>query len=127
MSKEKVFIVVSHKHSVKKGKTGSPDDTPEWEVGEKVEFVNQLRERHLTSASAIGDYLNKKMIVGERNGMGEYNKFDSYVRSKYPQQMAELDAAYAAQVVDLTPPEPEAETISDEFGNVRARTVFDPV
>jgi hypothetical protein len=39
--------------------------------------------------------------------------------------MAELDKAYRAEqvVFDLTPP--EQEVFSDEFGNIRARTVFD--
>ena len=124
MIKEKVFIVVSHKHTPKAGsKPSNKQRQVEWEVAESVEFVNQLRNRHLTTSSAVGDYINKKMITGARHGMGEYDKFERYIRTKYEKQMAELDAAYRSQQVVT---EPEQEVFSDEFGNIRARTVFDP-
>jgi len=118
MSKEKVYIVLSHKNSLKKG------SKTEWEVTETVEFVNQLRRRHNTMASAIGDYLNEKMISGTRFGMTEYAKFEEYIRNKYKDQLSQLDQAYKPYV------EPEVEedvteVISDEFGNIRPRTVFD--
>ena len=64
--KEKIFIVISHKNSLKKG------SQTEWEVAEFVEFVNQLRNRHYSSSSAIGDYINRKMITGTRFGITEY-------------------------------------------------------
>jgi hypothetical protein len=122
MKKEKVYIVVSHKHVLKT--PGTKKSEPVWEVAESVEFVNQLRNKHLTTSSAIGDYINRKMEKGERHGMGDYDKFEEYVRSKYAKEMAELDNAYRAQVIfDVTPP--EQEVFADEFGNVRARTVFD--
>jgi hypothetical protein len=115
MSKEKVFIVLSHKNSLKKG------SSTEWEVSETVEFVNQLRNRHTSMGSAIGDYINRKMIIGTRYGMDEYSKFDEYIRKKYSKQMDELDAAYLKQqVADESP-----EVIVDQFGNVRSKTVFD--
>ena len=126
MSKEKVFIVISHKHSVKKGTHTKRGVEAQWEVSETIEFVNQLRNRHITTSSAVGDYLNRKMISGARHGMDTYEKFDAYIRTKYEKQMAELDAAYASQVVDLTPVEIEPEVFKDQFGNERARTVFDP-
>ena len=76
-------------------------------------------------SSAIGDYINRKMQKGERHGMGDYDTFENYVRSKYEKEMTELDKAYRAEqvVFDLTPP--EQEVFADKFGNVRARTVFD--
>jgi hypothetical protein len=118
MSKEKVYIVVSHKHNLKKG------TKDQWEVAESVEFVNQLRNRHYTTSSAIGDYINRKMEKGERHGMGDYSKFEEYVRAKYTKEMAQLDAAYRAdQVVVKEVVSPEL--IADEFGNLRAKTVFD--
>jgi hypothetical protein len=120
MSKEKVFIVISHKNSLK----GKPvkGQEPVWEVAETVEFVNQLRNRHISMSSAIGDYLNKKMITGARYGMDDYEKFEEYVRTKYGKQMKELDSFYRSeQVVEEESPE----VFVDEFGNVRARTVFD--
>ena len=121
MKKEKVYIVVSHKHVLKT--PGSKNREPEWEVSESVEFVNQLRTKHLTTSSAIGDYINRTMQSGARHGMGDYDTFETYIRSKYEKEMAELDGAYREQVIfDVTP---EQEVFSDEFGNIRARTVFD--
>jgi len=124
MSKEKVFIIVSHKNSLKPGsRTGAAVSRPaEWEVAESVEFVNQIKKRHIETSSAIADYLNRKMITGARYGITEYDKFEDYIRSKYGKQMAELDAAYRAeQVVEEESPE----VFADQFGNIRARTVFD--
>jgi hypothetical protein len=115
VKKEKVYIIVMHKHTVKSG-------TDDWAVNESVEFVNQLREKHLTMSTAIGDYINRKMISGSRYGMSDYNKFEVYLRKKYESQMDELDTAYkhlaVAPVVDI-------EEITDEFGNIREKTVFD--
>jgi hypothetical protein len=123
MSKEKVFIVISHKHTPKKGtKSSNKQKQVEWDVTESVEFVNQLRNKHLTMSSAVGDYINRKMLTGSRHGMGDYDKFEEYVRTKYDKQMAELDAAYRAQQVVV---EDSPEVFSDQFGNIRARTVFD--
>jgi len=126
MKKEKIFIVISHKNSLKpklRVRTGTADD---WEITETVEFVNQIRNRHTSMSSAIGDYVNRKMITGARFDITDYNKFENYVRSKYPKQMAELDAAYnstrpAEEVVE------SPEVFVDPFGNVRTKTVFDPV
>ena len=117
MSKEKIFIVLSHKHSLKKG------SRTEWELTETVEFVNQLRNKHLSMSVAIGDYLNRKMLSGERRGINDYTKFEDYIRTKYGKQLAELDVAYRSQQIVE---EPKEEVFSDEFGNVRPRTVFDP-
>ena len=124
MSKEKIFIVLSHKHSLKKGhKTGAARSAaPEWEVTETVEFVNQLRNKHHTSSSAIGDYLNRTMLTGARHGMNDYDKFEGYVRTKYAKELGQLDSMYREQQVVE---EPSAEVFSDQFGNIRARTVFD--
>ena len=122
MKKEKVYIVVSHKHVLKTPAKGNRE--PVWEVAESVEFVSQLRNKHLTTSSAIGDYINRKMESGARLGMGDYEVFEKYIRSKYEKEMAELDNAYRAEVIfDVTPP--EQEVFSDQFGNIRARTVFD--
>jgi hypothetical protein len=64
------------------------------------------------------------MISGSRYGMDDYEKFETYIRTKYSKQMNELDTAYRAeQIIE----EPSQEVFADEFGNVRAKTVFDPV
>jgi hypothetical protein len=125
MKKEKVFIVLSHKHHLKQATRKGTK--PEWEVAEKVEFVSQLREKHYTTSSAIGDYINCKMVSGNRFGFMDYAKFDEYIRKKYSTQMAELDAAYLPDQVVLAEPvvEDSAEVFSDDFGNIRAKTVFD--
>lgn len=118
MKKERVYIVISHKHSLKKG------SRTEWEVAETVEFVNQLRTKHLTMSTAIGDYINRKMQSGDRVGMGDYTKFENYIRTKYAKELAELDKAYRKDQV----PEEAVDTVpefTDTFGNVRALTVFD--
>lgn len=115
MSKEKVFIVVSHKHSLEKGKKDK------WETAENVEFVNQLRNRHYSMSSAIGDYINRKMISGSRYNMTDYEKFEEYIRSKYKKQMEELDGAYSAHRTQTE----ENAVFADEFGNIREKTVFD--
>jgi hypothetical protein len=119
MRKERVYIVLSHKNSLKKG------SRTDWEVAETVEFVNQLRDRHMTMASAIGDYLNCKMLAGSRFGMDDYDKFDTYIRSKYSKQMEQLDAAYKSEVKEVVVEQSDQDLVVDEFGNVRTRTVFD--
>lgn len=122
MTKEKVFIVLSHKHSLKdtRSKTKGPDD---WQVTETVEFVNQIRNKHINSSSAIGDYINRKMISGSTNGIADYDRFEYYIREKYPKEMAELDAAYKDQQVLQV--DNAVNMFSDQFGNTRPKTVFD--
>lgn len=120
MAKEKVFIAVFHKHSLRKNERGIT--TNEWEVTETVEFVNQLRNKHTSMASVIGDYLGRKMISGSRFGFTEYENFENYVRKKYPKQMQELDESYGPMRV---PKEVVDEIVSDQFGNLRPKTVFD--
>jgi len=117
MSKEKVFIVLSHKHSLSNRRTG------DWEVNETIEFVNQLRNRHYTTSTVIVDYLNRKLITGKRAGFDTYDKFDEYARKKYPKQLAELDQAYGSLVTATVDTSPAL--ITDEFGNIRTATVFD--
>jgi len=122
MSKEKVFIIVSHKNSLKKDPKTGKGLKDQWEVAESVEFVNQVRDRHISVGSAIGDYINRKMITGSRYGITEYDKFEEYVRTKYKKQMDELDAAYREVQIQ---PEESPEVFVDQFGNIRAKTVFD--
>ena len=122
MRKEKVFIVVSHKNSLKKDPRTDKCLKGQWEVAESVEFINQVRDRHISTSSAIGDYINRKMITGARYGITEYDKFEEYVRTKYKKQMDELDAAYREIQIQS---EESPEVIADQFGNIRAKTVFD--
>jgi hypothetical protein len=122
MKKEKVFIVASHKHILKKDPRTGKTLTGQWEVSEVVEFVNQLRNKHIRSSTAIGDYINRTMLTGERHGMGDYNTFENYIRTKYAKQLEELDGAYGQYRISAPVVE---ETITDEHGNTRSKTVFD--
>jgi len=119
MAKEKVFIVLSHIHRLKKG------SKTEWETQETVEFVNTLRNKHATMATATADYLNRKVISGTRFGIKDYDEFEGYIRKKYPKQMAQLDAVY--RPVDTNPEITDAgdALFVDQHGNLRAKTVFD--
>lgn len=117
MTQEKVFIVLSHKHSLKKG-------TKDWETTEQVEFVNQLRNKHTSMSTAVADYINKQVLTGSRYGITDYNKFIEYVEKKYPKQLAELDKKYKEfQIRDVNTE--NSSIISDSFGNIRQKTVFD--
>lgn len=125
MSKEKVYIIISHVNSLKKNPKTGKGMADQWEVSETVEFVNQIRHKHTLTASAIGDYINKKMITGARYGMTDYDKYEEYVRTKYPKQMTDLDAAYGSSRPVEDPVEESQPAFVDQFGNVRAKTVFD--
>lgn len=125
MAQEKVFIVLSHKHSLKKDKNGK-GIAGEWEVSETVEFVNQLRKRHNETSTAVADYVNKKMLSGTRYGMTDYDAFIEYLNKKYPKQMLELDSKYGDKTV-VEEIEEVSDLITDQFGNIRPRTVFDTV
>ena len=137
MSKEKVFIVISHKRVLKKNnRVGSrkPIES-DWEMVETIEFVNHLKKQHITMSSSTADYLNRKLLSGQHLGMESYDHFENYIETKYPKQLAELDVSYKEQQVK--PPiaekspiaevelEPSVPLFTDEFGNVRARTIFD--
>lgn len=124
MKKEKVFIVLSHKNQLTKGSHPGrgKNGTVNWEVAEQVEFVNRIKDRHITTSSAIGDYINRKMISGQRHGMTDYDAFEGYVRKKYEKEMAELDSHYSNDRIEVEQPKP---IFIDKFGNEREKTVFD--
>lgn len=118
MSKEKVYIVLSHVNSLK------PGSRTEWQVTERVEFVNQLRKKHNTMASVIGNYTDRKMVMGARYGMTDYDQFETYVRTKYKEQMDKIDSFYEAERAAAIA---KTEVVTDQFGNIRTKTVFDAV
>lgn len=125
MKNEKVYIVLSHMHSLKVDPKTGKGLKGQWEVSESVEFVNALKKKHTTMSSAIGDFTNRKMLSGSKVGMTDYAQFEGYIEKKYPKQLAELIEAYREPepVVELPP----SDLITDQFGNIRVRTVFDPV
>jgi hypothetical protein len=74
----------------------------------------------------VADYINKKIFSGTRYGITDYEKFIEYVRKKYPKQMTELDAMYSVQQeVEVEEIVKDTPVFVDQFGNVRAKTVFD--
>lgn len=132
MSKAKVFIVLMHKNCLKV--PGTKTTEPKWEVEERVEFVDQLRKKHIETSSAIGNYLEQKLISGSRYGIDSYAKFDEYVRKKYNKEMRELDAVYLGMketededLSTIPTSENTLNLITDQFGNLRPRTIFDKV
>lgn len=114
MRKEKVYIVLSHKNSLKKG------STTQWEVIETVEFINQIRNRHLTMSTVIADFLEQKIMYGSSYGMKDYQQFDTYIRSKYSKQMEHLDKAYKDDIKQSVTTEllPASNLTIDENGNI---------
>jgi hypothetical protein len=108
MKKDKVFIIITHKHRLKER---SKD---QWDVVETVEFVDQIRSKHYSYASAIGDYINREVIMGTKMSLTNYIEFDNYVRNRYKAQMDELDSVYAEKVVKVV----DAVLTSDRLGNI---------
>lgn len=125
MTKDSVFIVATHKHSLKVNPKTGKCLKDQWETHEIIEFVDKLRNKHYSYASAIGDYINRKMISGTRYGITDYDKFEEYVRKKYKDQMAQLDAAYRSSVPAVEETVNDTPVFVDQFGNVREKTVFD--
>lgn len=114
MKKAKAFIVLSHTHKLERN--------GQWQVYENVEIVDQLRKRHYTNSSAIGDFINRTMISGIKVGMENYDNFENYIRNRYKKQMDELDVMYKNNRIEI----PQNDNlVVDQFGNVRQKTVFD--
>ena len=88
MSKDKVYIVLSHMNSLKQG------SSKEWEVTETVEFVDTVKKKHYAMATVIADYINHDIIKGKGTGITDYEKFEEYVRQKYGPQMKILDKQF---------------------------------
>lgn len=93
MKKEQVFICVTQVRSLR------PKSRSDWQVTERVEFVDQVRRKHVQTAMAVGDYINRKMIIGTGK-VESYEKFEEYVRAKYPKQMGQLDEFFRPETVE---------------------------
>jgi len=116
MRKDKVFIVLSHMNSLKKG------SQTDWEVTETVEFVSGLKKKHMSMATVIGDYMNKEIIKGKGMGVTDYEKFEEYVRQKYGPQMKVLDKQFRPE--DLSPAIDAGQNIVvDASGNLSAEAI----
>lgn len=82
-----IYIVITHSARPSKSQESK------WEVHESCEFVDRIKDRHNTSATAIIDYLNKK-VIKDRSGEGTYDDFIAYAEKSYPEQMASLKEIY---------------------------------
>jgi hypothetical protein len=102
MSKEKVFIVVSHSRLPSKDRAKQG----QWEVTEKIEFVDQLRKRHIDMSSITVDYLEEKVLYGNPKNI-QYDEFIKYVTERCPRQMKELNETYK--------PSPKIEVVEGEI------------
>lgn len=80
-----IFIVITH--------AAKPAPGKQWEVHESCEFVDRIKNRHTTNATAIIDYLNKK-VIKDRSGEGTYDDFIAYAEKSYPDQMKALKELY---------------------------------
>ena len=65
------------------------------------------------------------MISGTKYGLNDYDKFEEYIRTKYKDQLAQLDAAYRPPVAVAESEQDNTPVFVDQFGNVRTKTVFD--
>ena len=95
MKKEKVFIIVTQMKSL------VPKSTTSWQVTEKVEFVSTIRNKHISTATAICDYVNKTIVLGTSKGVTDYEVFEKYIR--YPKQLETLDAYFRPKVEENQP------------------------
>ena len=118
MSKDKVFIVLSHKNSLKKG------SRTDWEVTETVEFVNCLRNKHTTLSTVIIDYINREIIKGKSAGITDYQKVEDYVRSKYGPQMKILDKQYRPENLSVDTKGDTLTVVADQSGNLHAEAIM---
>lgn len=80
--RQRAYIVISH--------SATPhEDDGKQNITETCEFVDNLKDRHYTSATAIIDYINKKMIK-QRDKVYTYEHYMTHVHTKYPREMHKL-------------------------------------
>lgn len=84
MKKQKIFITITH--CQRQGDSG-------WEVLEKCEFVNSLKNRHYVQSTVILDVINKT-VLKDRVGNGTYDAYYLHVRNTYGAQMRELEKEF---------------------------------
>lgn len=85
MSK-KAYIVLTHFHRPNPEAESAKDA---WKIEETCEFVNSIKPRMHTDATAIVDYTNRK-IVKNRVADATYAAFMEYVETTYPEKFEEF-------------------------------------
>ncbi len=91
-----VYIILTHK--------GVPTQDGKWKTIEECEFVNRIKYRHYSSATAIIDVLGQEVLksrVLDRKDSESYATLISYVQSNYPEKYAQL-----MSIISLPEPEP---------------------
>lgn len=92
------YIVLTHTYHAMK------DNPGKHEVFEKCEFVDDLKNRHMMNATAILDFMNKKMIKSrvkdstfeafikhiEKTHPKEYGEFKAYMKEQFPEKFKEF-------------------------------------
>jgi len=97
-----IYIVFTH--SLKPNFDRMGKKTTDWESYENVEFVDRLKDDHLTGATAIVDYLHEKMVKCRDNDI-TYEAIIEHANKTYPDHMAQLDQmilSLSEQLVDTT-------------------------
>lgn len=80
---KKAFIVLTHTHVPSKTELGK------WEITEKCEFVDSLKNRMYTDATAIVDYFNKK-VVKSRIEDATFGHFIEHVRTNHAKEYSKF-------------------------------------
>lgn len=84
---KRVYIVLTHHY------VPSKTESDKWEVTEQCEFLTNVKDSHYTSATAIIDYTNNK-VIKNRAGDSSSESYDAlmdHVNKTYPDNMKELN------------------------------------
>lgn len=93
-----VYIILTHK--------GVPGKDGKWNTVEECEFVNQIKDRHYSSATAIVDVLNEKVLksrVLDPRDSESYGTLITYVQNNYPEKYAQLMSIISPLEVTVDP------------------------
>lgn len=74
------YIVLTHSFVPNPKSTGDDD---EWNVVETCEFVDQIKKRMHSEATAIIDYRNKE-VQKNRVNHADYDAYIKYIKETYP-------------------------------------------
>lgn len=83
---KKVFIVLTHYYVPSQTKAGA------WEVKEKADFIDSLRNRHYKEATSIVDFIDGAVIKDRNNR--SYDELLEHLDETFPEQMKQLITEY---------------------------------
>ena len=105
-----VYIVLSHKQVVMK----DPEHRGQSRMVENCEFVDRVRDKHLSEASVIIDLLGEKLIkcrIMDSKDPESFHKMIAHVEESYPDQyrrLLEIVSGKPYEELEKPPAEPEA-------------------